>query len=107
MSEGKGFSDTKNSYGKRLISIGSAEVHEGVLSYRAAQSALTNILILEDLGVAPVGVLASELPHIEERLPINVGHQSPQVVVPKDSDAQLLWPHCRYCTIHLVTTATG
>eukprot|EP00123_Amoebidium_parasiticum_P016304 comp23382_c1_seq1/m.38704 comp23382_c1_seq1/g.38704 ORF comp23382_c1_seq1/g.38704 comp23382_c1_seq1/m.38704 type:complete len:332 (+) comp23382_c1_seq1:1140-2135(+) len=31
--------------------------------------------IVKDLGVAPVGVLASQLPHLKERLPVNVGHK--------------------------------
>ena len=48
---------------------------EVVLSGRGSKASLTNILILEDLGVAPVGVLASELPHVKEGLPINVGDQ--------------------------------
>ena len=42
-------------------------------SLGAARSAHTNILVLEDLGVASVGVLPSELPHIKEGLPVDVG----------------------------------
>lgn len=49
---------------------------------------LTNSLIIEDLRVGPVGVLASDLPGLEEWVPIDVGDQRLQIVVFKHFSSQ-------------------
>lgn len=36
--------------------------------------------VFEDFRVPPVGVLAPELPHVEERLPVDAAEQPVQVV---------------------------
>lgn len=57
--------------------------------------ARTNSLVIEDLGVASVGVLSSQLPHIKERLPVNEVAQTVQVVPFKHTGAQGLRMHWR------------
>lgn len=48
----------------------------------------------EDLGVAAVRVLAAQLPHVEEGLPVDDVDQPLQVVVLQHPHAQKRRPHC-------------
>lgn len=47
-------------------------------------TALTDSLVVKYLGEAAVRVLAPKLPHVKERLPVDVAHQRLQVVVLED-----------------------
>lgn len=53
----------------------------------------TDGLVVEDLGVAPVGIFSSQLPHVKERLPVNEVHQPVEVVPIKNPRAQELRTH--------------
>lgn len=55
----------------------------------------TDGLVVEDLGVAPVGVASSQLPHVKEGLPVDEVHQSVEVVLLKNTRAQELRTHWR------------
>ena len=49
---------------------------------------LTNSLVLEDFGVAPVWVLSPQLPNVKEWLPVDVGNDLFQVVVAEIFDSE-------------------
>ena len=55
---------------------------------------LTHVLVLKDLGVAPVGVAAPQLPHVEEGSPVDVGDQKLKVVLHKLAHAKERWANC-------------
>lgn len=58
-------------------------------------AALTHSFVVKDLGEASIRVLAPELPHVKERLPVDVVHQPLQVVVLEDPCPQERGLHCR------------
>lgn len=45
------------------------------------QSTLTDIFILKDARIAPVGVLPSQLPNVKEWFPVNVLKEITEVIV--------------------------
>lgn len=53
----------------------------------------TDGLVVEDLGVAPVGVASSQLPHVKEGLPVDEVHQAVEVELLKNTRAQDLRAH--------------
>ena len=55
---------------------------------------LTNIFVLKYSGVAPVWVLASQLPDVKERLPVNVRDQPIQIIIPEYGSSQPSWLNC-------------
>ena len=52
---------------------------------------LTNVLVIEYLGIPSVRILASQLPNIEKWLPVNVATEAAQVVVLENGDSQPVW----------------
>ena len=54
---------------------------------------LTDSGVVEDLGVASVGVLSPELPHVEEGLPVDEGQEDIEVEVVEDLGADEGGPH--------------
>jgi hypothetical protein len=51
----------------------------------------TDGLVIKDLGVSTVGVLAAQLPHLEEWLPVDVADQAVQVDIVEDLGANDDW----------------
>ena len=51
---------------------------------------LTDVFVVEYLGVTTVGVLSPKLPNVKERLPVNVTAEAAQIEVSEDSDTELV-----------------
>ena len=56
----------------------------------------TNSLIFKDLGIASVWIFSSKLPHVKERLPVNVGEKSRYVIIFKCFRSN--YSGLRYCS---------
>lgn len=68
--------------------------HDWVITTRSDSGWLrTDGLVVENLGVAPVGVASSQLPHVKEGLPVDEVHQAVEVKLLKNTRAQDLRAH--------------